>query len=199
MRPLRFPRAWSVSRRPSRSRSRTSDGTIRGIGDIGVRNEDADTGVPGLYVAEEDTKPSRLVAGASSGGAVSTPPGLSSGTWAGRATARRSPCSGRQRAYGAVFPGCLMGRPARPAKHYRGSRLTPRPADKNLSWARTRTRAERCFVWSARHAGGSHSPCEAALWSPRPAGRWPRRGPQKTRGMHRRLDHPSSTPISPSG
>jgi len=67
-----------------------AEGTIRGVGGIEVCDSGCQTNIPGLY-AVGDAASRELVAGASSGGgAVNAAWALSSGSWAGKAAARRA-------------------------------------------------------------------------------------------------------------
>jgi len=71
-----------------------AEGTIRGMGGIQVEDQDCQTAVPGLYAAG-DAASRELVTGAiSGGGSVNSAWALSSGTWAGRAAARRARATG---------------------------------------------------------------------------------------------------------
>jgi succinate dehydrogenase/fumarate reductase flavoprotein subunit len=71
-----------------------AEGTIRGMGGIQVEDQDCQTAVPGLYAAG-DAASRELVTGAiSGGGSVNSAWALSSGTWAGRAAARRAHATG---------------------------------------------------------------------------------------------------------
>lgn len=186
-----------------------TDGTIRGIGGVRVRSEDCGTGVPGLYVAG-DTASRELVAGASSGGGnVNSAWALSSGSWAGRAAARRA------RRVPAGFGGLsALGRtglrasgrprPVSAAEAVDAVRAEMHPYDKNLFRTGKGLAASRRTldaVWSdlATHAAGNGMAALAlreatalvasARWSVASA-----EARTETRGMHRRLDHPTLDP-----
>ncbi len=186
-----------------------TDGTIRGIGGVRVQGEDCGTGVPGLYVAG-DTASRELVAGASSGGGnVNSAWALSSGTWAGRAAARRArrvPAS-----FGGLVPLGRAGlrpsgrpRPTEAVEAIAAVRAEMHPYDKNLFRTGAGLEASRRAlhdVWSdlAAHAGEDGAASlglreaaalvASARWSVATAG-----ARTETRGMHRRLDHPELDP-----
>ncbi len=183
-----------------------TDGTIRGVGGVRVRDADCGTGVPGLYVAG-DTASRELVAGASSGGGnVNSAWALSSGTWAGRAAARRA--RNLPATFGGLMPLGLAGlRPARSPRRVEASeaiaavRAEMHPYDKNLFRTGNRLAASRRAldaVWSDLAAHGSDtgraalamreaaSLVASARWSIATA-----LARTETRGMHRRLDHPA--------
>lgn len=182
-----------------------TDGTIRGIGGVRVRDADCCSGVPGLYVAG-DTASRELVAGASSGGGnVNSAWALSSGTWAGRAAARRArrmPAG----ADGLVALGRFglrpsgSSRPVDAAGAIAAVKNEMHPYDKNLfrtgeGLAAARQRLDG--VWSELAAHGGGGPASLALREAAgllASARWSLASAEartETRGMHRRLDHPA--------
>jgi len=67
-----------------------AEGTIRGMGGIKVEDEGCQTGVAGLYAAGDAASRERVTGAISGGGSINSAWALSSGTWAGRAAARRA-------------------------------------------------------------------------------------------------------------
>jgi succinate dehydrogenase/fumarate reductase flavoprotein subunit len=67
-----------------------AEGTIRGMGGIKVEDADCQTAVPGLYAAGDAASRERVTGAISGGGSINSAWALSSGTWAGRAAARRA-------------------------------------------------------------------------------------------------------------
>lgn len=83
-----------------------AEGTIRGMGGLKIEGQDCETAVPGLFAAG-DAASRELVAGAiSGGGSINSAWALSSGTWAGKAAAKRALAAG----VGADRPAEGMGR-----------------------------------------------------------------------------------------
>jgi succinate dehydrogenase/fumarate reductase flavoprotein subunit len=92
-----------------------AEGTIRGMGGIRIADTDCQTDVPGLYAAG-DAASRELVTGAiSGGGSINSAWALSSGTWSGRAAARRVRDLGVGRDRPAEALGQAGLRPRRPA------------------------------------------------------------------------------------
>jgi succinate dehydrogenase/fumarate reductase flavoprotein subunit len=71
-----------------------AEGTIRGMGGIKLIDQDCQTDVPGLYAAGDAASRERVTGAISGGGSVNSAWALSSGTWAGRAAARRARTQG---------------------------------------------------------------------------------------------------------
>ena len=71
-----------------------AEGTIRGMGGIKIIDQDCQTDVPGLYAAGDAVSRERVTGAISGGGSVNSAWALSSGTWAGRAAARRARAQG---------------------------------------------------------------------------------------------------------
>jgi succinate dehydrogenase/fumarate reductase flavoprotein subunit len=91
-----------------------AEGTIRGMGGIRIEDADCQTAVPGLYAAG-DAASRELVTGAiSGGGSINSAWALSSGTWSGRAAARRARSLGIRAGRPAEAPGGAGLRPRRP-------------------------------------------------------------------------------------
>jgi succinate dehydrogenase/fumarate reductase flavoprotein subunit len=74
-----------------------AEGTIRGMGGIKVEDEDCQTAVPGLYAAGDAASRERVTGAISGGGSINSAWALSSGSWAGRAAARRARALGNGR------------------------------------------------------------------------------------------------------
>jgi succinate dehydrogenase/fumarate reductase flavoprotein subunit len=66
------------------------EGTIRGTGGITLTGPDCQTGVAGLYAAGDVASRQRIVGAASGGGQPNSAWCVASGTWSGRAAARRA-------------------------------------------------------------------------------------------------------------
>jgi succinate dehydrogenase/fumarate reductase flavoprotein subunit len=190
------------------------EGTIRGTGGVEVTGTDGQTGVEGLYAAGDVASRVRIVGGASGGGSPNSAWCVASGTWTGRAAARRAAAA---RARGGVPAGTaqppdlsgLVPRSAARALDVTAIRDTVRHElndhDKNLF--RTEAGLRRSLtildgLWSglAEHgAGGAdrdglRTREAAALVA---TGRWclaSALARPETRGMHRRTDAPGTDP-----
>jgi succinate dehydrogenase/fumarate reductase flavoprotein subunit len=190
------------------------EGTIRGTGGVEVTGTDGQTGVEGLYAAGDVASRVRIVGGASGGGSPNSAWCVASGTWTGRAAARRAAAA---RAPGGVPAGMaqppdlsgLVPRSAARALDVTAIRDTVRHElndhDKNLF--RTEAGLRRSLtildgLWSglAEHgAGGAdrdglRTREAAALVA---TGRWclaSALARPETRGMHRRTDAPGTDP-----
>jgi succinate dehydrogenase/fumarate reductase flavoprotein subunit len=92
-----------------------AEGTIRGMGGIKVEDEDCQTAVPGLYAAGDAASRERVTGAISGGGSINSVWALSSGTWAGRAAARRAQALGQGAERRAEAIGQAGLRPRRPA------------------------------------------------------------------------------------
>jgi succinate dehydrogenase/fumarate reductase flavoprotein subunit len=92
-----------------------AEGTIRGMGGIKVEDEDCQTAVPGLYAAGDAASRERVTGAISGGGSINSAWALSSGSWAGRAAARRARAlgNGRERSAEALGQAGLRPRQAR--------------------------------------------------------------------------------------
>ncbi len=66
------------------------EGTIRGTGGIEIQDDDCGVGIEGLYAAGDVASRQRIVGGSSGGGQPNAAWCVASGTWSGRAAARRA-------------------------------------------------------------------------------------------------------------
>jgi succinate dehydrogenase/fumarate reductase flavoprotein subunit len=92
-----------------------AEGTIRGMGGIQIEDADCQTAVAGLYAAGDAASRERVTGAISGGGSINSAWALSSGTWAGRAAARRARelGTGRERAVEALGQAGLRPRQTR--------------------------------------------------------------------------------------
>ena len=117
------------------------EGTIRGTGGITLAGPDCQTGVEGLYAAGDVASRQRIVGAASGGGQPNSAWCVASGTWSGRAAARRAadnPAAQRH-AVGASVGGAGL-------RALGGARHHPRPAVGAPDWTDADTEQVRRTV-----------------------------------------------------
>jgi succinate dehydrogenase/fumarate reductase flavoprotein subunit len=199
-----FTERWPVTLR--------CEGTVRGVGGIGLIDDRCATGVPGLYAAGDAASRERVTGAISGGGGPNSSWAIASGNWAGRAAAQFATRIGGRRADRTVTALGHAGlRPTGAAREdldadeiLRTVRDEMLPLDRNffrhaLTLHRSLDRLDACWDDLRQHARADGVAAvkmrEAAALTA--TSRWAYRSAlarEESRGMHRRRDLPDADP-----
>jgi succinate dehydrogenase/fumarate reductase flavoprotein subunit len=191
-----FAERWPVTLR--------CEGTVRGVGGIRLADDDCSTGVPGLYAAGDAASRERLTGAITGGGGPNSSWAIASGNWAGRAAAQ----------FAARIAGPVDDRPLSPLGTTDGAEIAADavqmvreemlPLERNFFRRAERLRessARLDAAWSDLNRQGrgeglaAFRAREAAAMTA--TSRWAYASAlvrAESRGMHRRLDAPSTDP-----
>jgi succinate dehydrogenase/fumarate reductase flavoprotein subunit len=199
-----FTERWPVTLR--------CEGTVRGVGGIGLIDDRCATGVPGLYAAGDAASRERVTGAISGGGGPNSSWAIASGNWAGRAAAQFATRIGGRRADRTVTALGHAGlRPTGAAREdldadeiLRTVRDEMLPLDRNffrhaLTLHRSLDRLDAYWDDLRQHARADGVAAvkmrEAAALTA--TSRWAYRSAlarEESRGMHRRRDLPDADP-----
>lgn len=186
------------------------EGTVRGTGGVKVKDDECWSGVPGLYLAGDVASRENIVGGATGAGAPNAAWAVSSGTWAGRAAARKARHQAhvpeRLRGAGTVGlqPGGRVGAPQDARELLIAVQAEMHPIDRNgLRSAATLTASRERLdaLWRdaderlyGEGVGAVRARESAAMLA---MARWAHHAAlvrTESRAMHTRLDHPDCDP-----
>jgi succinate dehydrogenase/fumarate reductase flavoprotein subunit len=186
------------------------EGTVRGTGGIRIVDDECSTGVPGLYVAGDAATRELICGGFTGGGSHNSAWAMSSGTWAGTAATRHAsslgPAAKRRKLIATGRAGLRPTSGDALGDHrevVRAVQAETHPYDKNYLrrgdvlagalatlddiWAETRAHLRGPVVESRQAA----AMVAHARWMYTSA-----LARTESRGMHKRLDHPTADPAS---
>jgi succinate dehydrogenase/fumarate reductase flavoprotein subunit len=183
-----------------------AEGTIRGMGGLKIEDGDCQTAVAGLYAAG-DAASRELVTGAiSGGGSINSGWALSSGTWPGRAAARRARALGARADEHAEAVGQAGLRPRRGGR-LDAMQVIATAREEAIHYDRNYFRTEQKLVQSLGLLAGLWEDVRAGLGGPgsdivrareaasiTATARWSFTAAlhrRESRGMHARMDFPA--------
>lgn len=186
------------------------EGTVRGVGGLRLAGQDCGVGVPGLFAAGDVASREPVAGATSGGGAQNSAWALSTGLWAGEAAARFGRRSAPRRVVGGIALGGAGLRPRGQGRRVdiAGAEAAARdemlPYEKTIfrtgaGLSRSLLRLDQVWTEIVDHLTGDgpdrlRSREAAALVA---AARWcstAARARNETRGMHQRLDAPTTDP-----